>query len=267
MVAIDQQAHIAAAAGFNLAIAAEGRVGQGFGQLQAHLPTGRQALGELLQAAVVKERAGMDQQHARTQGRDVGHVMAGEQHRGAIAAVVISQETAHRRLGIHIQAEGGFIEEQHLRAMQQGRHQFGLHPLTQGQLAHGAVQFLPQFQHLGQFVDAAGGLPIVEAIHRRIHPQGVEGGQIPDQLLLLTHHQGDAAQEFRLAPGGNMAGNLQPPAAGMEQPTQHLEGGGLAGAVGAEKTHHLAGLDPEVEIPHGLNRAVLAPQEMAQGSG
>ena len=95
------------------------------------------------------------------------------------------------------------------------------------------MQFLPQLQHLRQFADAPGGLPVVEAVDRGIDPQGIQGRQIPDQLLLLTHHQGDAAQEFRLAPGWNMAGHLQPPAAGMEQPTQHLESGGLAGAVGA----------------------------------
>ena len=43
--------------------------------------------------------------------------MAGEQHRGAMAAVVIGQEAAHGRLGIHIQTKGGLIKEEHLRPM------------------------------------------------------------------------------------------------------------------------------------------------------
>ena len=87
-----------------------------------------------------------------------------------MAAVVIGQEAAHGRLGIHIQTKGGLIEEEHLRPMQQGRHQFGFHPLAQRQLAHGAVQFLPQLQHLRQFANAPGGLPVVEAVDGRIDP-------------------------------------------------------------------------------------------------
>jgi hypothetical protein len=53
----------------------------------------------------------------------------------------------------------------------------------------------------------------------------------------------------------------------MEQPAQHLEGGGFAGAVRAKKTHHLARLDCEFKIPHGLNRADPAPQKMPQSAG
>jgi hypothetical protein len=64
-----------------------------------------------------------------------------------------------------------------------------------------------------------------------------------------------------------MAGHLQLPAAGMEQPAQHLEGGGFAGAVRAQKTHHLARLDREFKIPYGLNRADPALQKMSHGTG
>jgi hypothetical protein len=69
--------------------------------------------------AIVEELALVDQQHPLAQGRDVTHVVAGEQHRGAGAAVVVGKEIPHPRLGIHIQPQGGFIEKQHCRLMQQ----------------------------------------------------------------------------------------------------------------------------------------------------
>ena len=75
--------------------------------------------------------------------------MAGEQHGGAKALVVIRQEGAHPGLGIDIKAEGGFVQKQHLGAVQQGRQQFGLHALAQRQLAQGPLEFCSQIEHLG----------------------------------------------------------------------------------------------------------------------
>ena len=209
----------------------------------------------------------MDQQHPRAEGGDVAHVVAGEQHRGAGASVVVGQKGAHRRLGVDIKAEGRLIEKQHRGLMQQRRQQLGLHPLPQRQLAHRPAQLGPQLEHRRQLIDAAAGLPVGDAVDGGIDGQGVERRQIPDQLLLLPHHQGDRPQEGGLAAGRHMPGHRHRAAARMDQAAEHLEGGGLASAVGAEEPHHLAGLDREVERPDRLNRSLATIEEMAEGSG
>ena len=96
--------------------------------------------------------------------------MAGEQHGGAGAAVVVGEEVPHPRLGIYIQTQGGLIEKQNRRLVQQGRQQFGLHPLAQGKLAHRAPQLLAQLQHLGELANAALRLRLRNAVDRGIHP-------------------------------------------------------------------------------------------------
>ena len=151
--------------------------------------------------------------------------------------------------------------------MQQGRQQLRLHALAEGELAHRPRQLLPQFEHVRQFGDAAPGGGVIEAIDGRIHPQGIERRQIPDQLLLLAHHQGDLTQEVGLAALGDVACHLGAAATGMDQATEHLQGGGLAGAVGAEEAHHLAGLNRETHRLHGRHIAMAPLHEMAQGAG
>ena len=89
-------------------------------QFKPHLPFRRKSKGELIQRAIVKQGALVNQQHPGAKRRDICHVMACEQHRCTSAAVVISQKLPHPCLGIHIQPQGGFIEEQHLGLMQQG---------------------------------------------------------------------------------------------------------------------------------------------------
>ena len=52
----------------------------------------------------------------------------------------------------------------------------------------------------------------------------------------------------------------------MEQPGEHLQRGGLAGAVRAEEADDLAGLDLEGDPVDGAHLAVLAADEALDGS-
>ena len=83
--------------------------------------------------------------------------------------------------------------------MQQGRQQFRFHPLPERKLAHRTVQFFPKFEHLCKRMDTTLGLAWIDAVHRGIHPQGIHGRQVPDQLLAIAHHQGDLLQKAFLA--------------------------------------------------------------------
>ena len=50
-----------------------------------------------------------------------------------------------------------------------------------------------------------------------------------------------------------MACHLQGAATGINQAAEHFQGGGFASAIGSEEAHHLAGLDRETELAHGLD--------------
>ena len=151
--------------------------------------------------------------------------------------------------------------------MQQGRQQFGLHPLAQGKLAHRSPQLLAQLQHLGELANASLGLRLRNAVDRGINPQRIEGGQVPDQLLAVAHHQGDLAQEAGLTPKGLVACHLQLAAAGVDQTGEHFQSGGLAGAVGAQKANNLPRLDREADSIHRQHIAMAPPQQMLNCAG
>ena len=88
-----------------------------------------------------------------------------------------------------------------------------------------------------------------------------------EQLLLLAGHQHDGAQELRITAMRGETGHLDRAAARMEEPGQHLEGGGLPRAVGTEEAHALARSDAEGEAVDGLDRLVLALDQGSQRRG
>lgn len=53
----------------------------------------------------------------------------------------------------------------------------------------------------------------------------------------------------------------------MDQAGEHVEGGGLAGAIGPRESHHFTGLDLKSDIAHRRDIFVGPLQEMAQGAG
>ena len=89
----------------------------------------------------------MDEDDARAEGQDIGHVMAGEDDADVTAPVVLGQETAQAKLHGNIQAQGRLIQEEHGRAVKQAGDQFALHAFAQRQVADGLGE---QVLHLQQ---------------------------------------------------------------------------------------------------------------------
>src|SRR3712207_8571620 len=56
--------------------------------------------------------------HAGAERDHVVHVVAGEQHRGAVALVVGPDERPHRRLHGDVEADRGLVEEEHAGAVE-----------------------------------------------------------------------------------------------------------------------------------------------------
>ena len=107
--------------------------------------------------------------------------------------------------------------------------------------------------------NSAGG----DRVDLAMELEAVGGGEVPPELVLLAHDQGELAAE----PVGPLPGDeVEHPglaAGGVDQPGEHLQRGGLARPVGAEEGHHLAGLDGEADAVDGADLAVLAAIEPA----
>src|SRR6185369_16273206 len=83
---------------------------------------------------------------------------------------------------------------------------------------------------------------------------------LPDaQLVIDPKEVGHIADQS--AEGGGITDALAVeqdlPAAWLQQPRQHLEAGGLARAVGADKAVDRALLDQQVQSSHGLRAAIV----------
>jgi hypothetical protein len=64
-----------------------------------------------------------------------------------------------------------------------------------------------------------------------------------------------------------VAGDRGGAAGGRDQRGEHAQGGGLAGAVGAEEAEDLARLDGEVDAPYGFDRSVAAAEGVGESGG
>ncbi len=165
-------------------------VGIGVGQHHADQLEGRDAARKVVDAAVVFQVAVVDDDDALAQRGHIGHVVAGEQDGGAGAAVVFAQEFADAHLGGDIQPDGGFIEEQHLGAVQQPGGQLALHALAQRQVAHRFLEQRPQLQQLIQFLERGLVFGLRQAVDGLVEQERIGGGDIPAQAVALAHHQG-----------------------------------------------------------------------------
>ena len=82
---------------------------------------------------------------------------------GVVHAAVLGHEGADAALHGHVQTDGGLVQEQHLRPVQERHRDLALHPLARGQIAHRPLQQRLQIEQAGELVQ---GLPVL----RRRHP-------------------------------------------------------------------------------------------------
>ncbi len=163
----------------------------------------------------------------------------------------------------HVQAEGGLVEQQHRRPVDEGAGQVDALPLASAQGAAAAVEQFGQAEQTGEVLQFGAG---------RVGRHGVEVGEeqqhFADAEGLVEAgvggDQADAALDLIGMVGGVEAGDCRPSAAGRQQAEDHADGGGFAGAVGTEQTVDLAGRDGERQVRDG-NDLVAAGQREALG--
>ena len=120
---------------------------------------------------------------------------------------------------------------------------------------------LAHLEQIDQLVAAAGELLRLDAVDLLVQAERLLGGQVPPELVLLPHHQGEAAAIGVFAPPGDVAHHAGRAAGGIDDAGEQLERGGLAGPVGPEKGDELARLDREVDAADRLHVAVVAVKQ------
>ena len=104
----------------------------------------------------VKEDASLvDDDDAPAQLLDVGKVVRGQEHRRSLGAVDFFQELADVVLGHHVETDGGFVEEEQWRVVEQRGREIATHALAQAQFPHRRVKIFLHVENLRKLVEPA----------------------------------------------------------------------------------------------------------------
>src|SRR5688572_5695874 len=206
----------------------------------------------------------IDHKHSLAESDNVRHVMARQQDGRAVTAVVFDQKLPHSGLHGHIQADSGLIKKQHAGTMEQGRCELAFHAFSERKLANLFVQHASEIQKIGELFHGIEVVALRDLVDRAIDEEGLACGQIPNQLVLLTHHKGDLTQKLRLPVERAEATDADLPACGKKQPRQHLQSRRLACAVGSQESDNLAFLNLEGHVLYGANGFVFPRDERLQ---
>ena len=150
-----------------------GQVGRRL-ELDHQRALGGEALAQLGEVAVEQQATVVDDDHPLAQGLDVGHVVAGQQDRGAGAPVVVGEEAADPLLHRHVEAERRLVEEQHGRAVQQRVGDLRLHPLAEAEVAHRLAGQRPEVEQVEELVALGAELVVGQPVDRPRQLEAVE---------------------------------------------------------------------------------------------
>ena len=177
------------------------------------------------------------------------HVMGGDEHGHAVGSKAVQQipEGAPRK---RVNAGGGFVQKENLGAVDDGGAQGQPLAPPAGQVARFGIFETFQIRQFDGFGDAFLQVLLRNAIGGCVEIQVLQNGQIVVQAEALRHVanlRADLPGLFRHGQPHN-AGRT---GSRFDQPQQHANGGGLAGAVWPEKPEYLAVSDLEIDLVHG----------------
>ena len=121
-----------------------------------------------------------------------------------------------------------------------------LSPTGRQRTAKAADEFA-QLQFLGEFVDSLAKVAPGNSINRPIEPEILESGQVPIKGEFLRHVTNRMFYSLSLAED-IVSPNCSGARCRYQQAAKHSDGGGLAGAVGPQKTEYLACLDSQADF-------------------
>ena len=207
---------------------------------------------ELGRAADRQDPAAIDDRDPLAQLVGLGHVVGGQQdgpagHRRAPA----DHQLADRAGGRDVQAQGGLVEEEDPRVVEQAAGEVHLLALAGRQGAHPLVALLAQADGVDQLVHPAPALARAQAVELAEHPELL--ARLEDavaRLLAAGDHVHDPADLLGLR-GHVEAEDPGGPRGRQQERGQDLDQGGLAGAVGPEQAEELARGDLQVDPGEG----------------
>ena len=232
----------------------EGRAGCSEGDL------GGVVRDDLRRAARADDLTGPHDREVVGQGLGLLEVVRGEQHRGALVAQSADQPP-HLAPALRVETGGGFVEHHHVGAAHQRAGEVDAALLATGQRPHPRAGTVLEVEHGERLLQRPGvgdgGGP---------HLQGLGDAQVCDEAAPLEKYAGAAAY------GGTLLDRVHPEhphlaGAGRGQPLDHLEGGGLAGAVDAQQRVDRSGSNAQVDPPDGLEGTVSRAVAAAQSAG
>src|SRR5216684_2711890 len=186
---------------------------------------------------------------------DFAHDVRGEDD-GFAAVAAFADKGGDGAGGHDVEAEGGLIEDHHRRVVDQGAGNGGFLLHAGGKLVAAAVAEAVHVQAVEDFVEAlfeGGFIKTVEAAEVFDELLGGEagikrggGGKKAD---VGAHFLGMLDDVVAADEGGAVGG--------FQDGGEHAQGGGFAGAVGAEQAVDAAGLAAETDIVDGANLSAL----------
>jgi hypothetical protein len=141
------------------------------------------------EASVEEQGAVVDDDDAVAEFLDVGHVMAGEEDGGAAGGVVVAEEFADFFLRNDVEADGGFVEEEHAGPWRSEAINsiFMRSPSESSRTM--TFEFGADVEQFAQFGDGALRLGDGNAVDAGIEGEGFAGGQIPPELVLFPEQR------------------------------------------------------------------------------
>ena len=184
--------------------------------------------------------------------------MAREQNGDAVLAVILAEELADIFLRDDVEADGGLVEEQHARAVQERGDEFHFHSFAEREFAHHDVEFGADFEKIDELVERGFELVGGDAVDGAKQGKRFDRGEVPPKLIFLAEDQGEEATVGVLAFGGIVTGDAGGAARRVDEAREHLEGGGLTRAVGPEEADEFALGDGERDVFGGGGLLELA---------
>jgi hypothetical protein len=206
------------------------------------------------------DATGDDESDALAESLRLLDIVSGQENRGP-GTMKVGDELAESPGAGHVDPGRGFIQKEDFRLVDdpRGDGQLAFHPL--GIPAELSVGGPGQAETLQQCCGSVPALGLAQAIERRAEAEVLETGELRVEIALVWNHADEALGRPRSSRAVEAA---QPngPRVRTGQPREEIEGRGLAGAVGAEKTEQLSPADGKRQIGDGLYLAETLAQAL-----
>jgi hypothetical protein len=216
------------------------------------------ARDDLGHGPLADDAAAVHDREAVREGLGLVEVVRGQHDRGAPRAER-GDQLPGAGPGLRVQARGGLVEEQQLGIARDRAGEVQAPHLAAGErrdAGAGAALEVDLREHLGDGARRGEG--------RAPHREGLGGGEIGGEAAGLQHEP-LAGAHCAPVPVGVQPEHAHGAAGGAGEPLEHLEGRGLAGAVGAEQSEQLPA--PDLEIDRVDREVRVLPAAIAAGEG